>query len=98
MKGGCPVANFDNALFVSDEPRQELFALTTCGPFYYLTDNWQPFLNESNKMWDVYEIKTKKGKISIDQIGVYVVDRLIKVPCNTDCMKELIYQQRKRLK
>jgi len=49
-------------------------------------------------MWDVYEIKTKKGKISIDQIGVYVVDRLIKVPCNTDCMKELIYQQRKRLK
>jgi len=86
--------DFSKTLFVSDVPHEELFALAEYGPFYYLTDDWQPFVKHSGKVWDIYEVRISKEDAAFYKLGAYIVDNVIAVPCNVDCMRNLMKQCR----
>lgn len=80
--------DWKKSIFVSEKPNQAAFAMTACGPLFYLTDNWRPQMRSDNNTYQLYDIKFDPEKITKTHIGNIKLTTDLTGPCNLQCLKQ----------
>ena len=82
----CP-QDLENKILFTDTPNEAIFALATCGPVYYATDNWQPKFLVNDKIWKAVHLKPYGQEIEIAQMKI--TEQFV-TPCDINCLREYL--------
>jgi hypothetical protein len=79
--------DLENKILFTDTPNEAIFALATCGPVYYATDNWQPKFLVNDKIWKAVHLKPDGQEIEIAKLKI--TEEFI-TPCDMNCLREYL--------